>query len=863
MAKYIKTGKTYKNLFMRIRNSAGNSVKESEECKIANVMPGSTDGSHHLKYIFIEQCENLEKKFAELRNGQMEIVKKLDILESKRCTALVDCKLKHDKHIPAFEETSSSASSTLDHASTKRDSGFAESLHMPRRTHTSLVNDNRITIHKNIGNVNIRNTRRLAYFSNVKHFEMIPSPSEHHGEEEVYTGATSDTSLVIQSASPISKPQMRPLRRFKTNAKEDNSILSYEAHIEHVRDTESSQNRTQANDVTRQNYNFIAKLHKYKTEMKKKLLSTEKSMTNTQADKSEFIMTKSNTLSARNSRKGVPTTLLKELSTSTPSLLDSAQSELKSRQQQTHAFPFHNMPSLLDSLDLESACLTGNQEARKHESGYNVETILCLDTSESMKGPLWTQAVTFAKNFIQEVTDHPCGDPIVFERIGLVTFGKVTRVQVNLTRHYDEVLSKLDTLSPKGLTPMTLGLRMCVAAFVTAGSMSLRMNTMKICPRIILITDGKTTSHTCQGGADITFTEDLDETVVMHMVQEMSKGSHLHIDCVPLGESKVNFLKKISLLTNGKIYKCEDWKKLGRRTKYLALASEHYQDFLTNDNIDFLRHTIMTIWNISREDLDILEESMRRSKVSLKESSELEQPSEDRINKLEKKLLLIGTRVRRGPDWRFGDQDSKGVGTIIGYDKNNWVVVVWDNYDSGGNNFNMYRYAVDGHFDVIPVEEPRVLAPGERIAVGCKVKRGKDWNHGDQDGGLDNVGTVIKTSDSSEKVTVRWPNQTSHKYKFGKKGKYEIQLCDTHKSYTPMIITEMKPESVAGKHLKEIGYRRVMQRGKDIDVEEMNRRNIEISKRYLVLPDSGSDDKENTREKPEIKKVKMDADVPN
>ncbi|KAL3865872.1 hypothetical protein ACJMK2_043221 [Sinanodonta woodiana] len=918
MEKHTKTGKTNKNLFMHIKNCAGNSVKEST---VANVMPGYTSDPQH--HIFKEQSENLEQWFSNLRNDQMKIVKKLDILESRRWSAMVNYKCKHGKYIPAFEEAFSSTSSALDHASSKGDSGFVERLPMLRRTHTSLVNDNRITSHKNIGNVNILNTRSSFYFSNVKHFRTILSASEHHGEEEVYTGAASDTSLVIQSASPKRKLQTRQLRRFKTDTKEDNRIVSYEAQTEHVKDKQSSQNRTQAKEVTRKNDHFTTEPHKNKTEMKTKLLSTEKSKP--QAYETECDMPKSNTVTVSEySTKGVQRTLLEETAASTASILESLQSELNSRLRQAlgnefddsneqfsalqideetmkaalessrNDLHFGNMSSLLCSLDLESACRAEYHEAMKHRvSGHSVETILCLDTSESMKGPLWTQAITFAKNFMKEVMHHPCGDPSVFERIGLVTFGHETRVQVHLTRQYHEVLSKLDTLSPSGPTPMMPGLKLCAAAFDGAGG-TLQMNKMKICPRIILITDGKTTPHMLREGPDITFTEDLDEKVVMHTVQEMSKGCRLHIDCVPLGESKIDFLTKISLSTNGKIYKCEDWKKLGRRTKYLDVASRNYQEFLRKGNVELVRNIIRTIWNIKGEDLDIVEESMRRSKASAKESSEDEQLSEERINMLEEQLLLIGTRVRRGPDWEWGDQDSEGVGTIIGYDKNKWVIVVWDNYDSRGRNSNMYRYEIGGHFDVMPVEEPRILSPGERIAVGCKVKRGKDWNYGDQDGGLDNVGTVIKTGDRSEKVTVRWPNKKSHKYKFGKNGKYEIQLCDQHESYTPRIMpekksdmlesytpsimpetksdthesftsiktTEKETESVVDKLFKETEHQRVKQKEKDIDVEEMNRRNIEMSKGYLVLPDSGSDDKESSSVKPENTKVKMDADVP-
>lgn len=40
-------------------------------------------------------------------------------------------------------------------------------------------------------------------------------------------------------------------------------------------------------------------------------------------------------------------------------------------------------------------------------------------------------------------------------------------------------------------------------------------------------------------------------------------------------------------------------------------------------------------------------------------------------------LPPIGTRVRRGPDWEFKDQDKNGVGTVIGHtDKSKWITPV-------------------------------------------------------------------------------------------------------------------------------------------------------------------------------------------
>eukprot|EP00662_Eupelagonemidae_sp_cell21_P035264 gene35264-63314_t len=46
--------------------------------------------------------------------------------------------------------------------------------------------------------------------------------------------------------------------------------------------------------------------------------------------------------------------------------------------------------------------------------------------------------------------------------------------------------------------------------------------------------------------------------------------------------------------------------------------------------------------------------------------------------------VTVGDRVRRGPDWEWGDQDAHGAGTVIGahsarYPRWGWVQVKWDN----------------------------------------------------------------------------------------------------------------------------------------------------------------------------------------
>jgi E3 ubiquitin-protein ligase HECTD1 len=58
----------------------------------------------------------------------------------------------------------------------------------------------------------------------------------------------------------------------------------------------------------------------------------------------------------------------------------------------------------------------------------------------------------------------------------------------------------------------------------------------------------------------------------------------------------------------------------------------------------------------------------------------------------------VGARVRRGPDWRWDNQDGSGEGTILSFDPyTQWANVLWDNsykneYRIGDDPRNGFAY---------------------------------------------------------------------------------------------------------------------------------------------------------------------------
>ncbi|XP_062587355.1 E3 ubiquitin-protein ligase MIB2-like, partial [Saccostrea cucullata] len=169
-----------------------------------------------------------------------------------------------------------------------------------------------------------------------------------------------------------------------------------------------------------------------------------------------------------------------------------------------------------------------------------------------------------------------------------------------------------------------------------------------------------------------------------------------------------------------------------------------------------------------------------RNKARIMQTQERREDDEERWYKEKFSTIpKLGTRVRRGPHWRFQNQDSEGIGTIVGHgDKAGLVLVEWDNGER-----SMYNYGIRGMYDVVVCEESRVPLDG-LVAVGCFVKRGSDWKWGDQDGGEEAIGTCYRVMDNAT-VYIRWPCGRMGKYRFGYDGKYDIELCDP---FSPEVI---------------------------------------------------------------------------
>lgn len=114
--------------------------------------------------------------------------------------------------------------------------------------------------------------------------------------------------------------------------------------------------------------------------------------------------------------------------------------------------------------------------------------------------------------------------------------------------------------------------------------------------------------------------------------------------------------------------------------------------------------------------------------------------------------LETGDRVKRGPDWSWGDQDVTpgNLGTVTSPDTFNvrtrpWITVCWE----GGLSHNYPYFEGDQGIELV---DPVRLLPGDRVV------RGPDWQW--QDDGEDGLGTVVRLNEGLMNVEVKWDNET-------------------------------------------------------------------------------------------------------
>ncbi|XP_062614373.1 uncharacterized protein LOC134276111 [Saccostrea cucullata] len=418
-----------------------------------------------------------------------------------------------------------------------------------------------------------------------------------------------------------------------------------------------------------------------------------------------------------------------------------------------------------------------NRELR-HQHGVGPCVIFILDTSESIRGQGFQELKDVFKTIIEEYSHYPDID----ENVAVIVCGQMTKFQNYYTNQYHELIHCMDGVECEGLSPLAAGLLLSLGAIQDGASHTRIIHTFHLRPRIVLISDGRPTDMRLNGDIDDSelFETEIAKSQALQVGNRL--GHHHPIFCIPVGRKPdMTFLEALSARSiGGKVIYPHEARLFGRYSTYvnevafLTLICPDVQNMTEEMALHILSRR-KTITNFDDTDMDqILEIYRRRGTFS---SHRIENAPDDDVDEgehyqeLDPSMPPLGTRVKRGTTWIWKNQDAMGPGTVTGHSVLNagWLYVCWDH----GLTFN-YRYG-DLFSDVEVCDEPRILCSNEKIAPGCLVQRGPDWKWGNQDGGPGTVGMVYRVTNNST-IYVRWPNSVRSNYRFGYKGKYDVQL---------------------------------------------------------------------------------------
>ena len=117
-----------------------------------------------------------------------------------------------------------------------------------------------------------------------------------------------------------------------------------------------------------------------------------------------------------------------------------------------------------------------------------------------------------------------------------------------------------------------------------------------------------------------------------------------------------------------------------------------YQDISPEANACNVKHTTVTAGECSWDVSFNLPPKPGKCSVSVAVNNAAAKGSPFVVPVME---LHVGTRVRRGSDWKWGDQGKNEPGTVVEKRADNWVRVRWENGDS-----NNYRWGAEDSYDL-------------------------------------------------------------------------------------------------------------------------------------------------------------------
>ncbi|XP_062603204.1 uncharacterized protein LOC134264974 isoform X1 [Saccostrea cucullata] len=469
----------------------------------------------------------------------------------------------------------------------------------------------------------------------------------------------------------------------------------------------------------------------------------------------------------------------------------------------------------------------------KYQQGKGPCVMFALDTSGSMAGEAFQQMKTAFIDIIDEYAKNRMD-----ETVAVVTFGEEVKFCHYYSNNYQSLKRCLDDVVCRGASPIQAAITLCLSGLAFGGGYTTGIGMFRVVAKLILITDGKSTTSDMIGGEE---DEDLMDPVetrksLMNLIGDI--GRVIPLNCIPVGEDPdICLLGSIAYTSRGgKLIQPQQARQYGRFHLNMRKAAEVLQnirkDNFSHEDVEQAMTSTGLINQLTEEDKDDVLEIINARGTYKHRHGEDDEEDDDENCEFNPQMPPVGTRVRRGPDWKWGDQDCHGPGTVVNHNdngKHGWLRVVWD----AGLNFP-YRYGSNGmfeNFDLVECDEPRILND-ELIAVGCLVERGPNWQWEDQDGGKGSIGVVYKMKRNAV-VHVRWPNSNKSNYRFGYDGKFDVKLCDPFDSDVIRRLRQQKQE--AGEMASKLANDTSNTKSPEIESREEERGRTHLSIRSLTV----------------------------
>ncbi|CAC5394639.1 unnamed protein product [Mytilus coruscus] len=393
-------------------------------------------------------------------------------------------------------------------------------------------------------------------------------------------------------------------------------------------------------------------------------------------------------------------------------------------------------------------------------SDGGIDTILCLDISQSTEGKAFDQLISVLTDFLNDAEELSLNREL-YENIGIVVFGSQTEILSPLTMDYSDLVAKICKLKPTGTSALHTALALCSIALKEKGG-PMSMGGYIVPSRIVVFSDGRPTDDSQMNDILSEYAPKPPEVGerVKIMVQQLHHQGYT-LFTVPVG-SHVNrmFLQDMAKMGGGKLIDMEDVRFIKKYFHYQVVTGNVIQKCHETGNTKMYAEYIQREVNQHESGLD--SDDISHITEIIHTSKELDDEEHDNLPSLGSRVQILSGEAT---------SDPLQYGTIVQNLPDGWIKVQLDN-----GLINFYHYVNGDREDVKLVSVPRQLKEDQLIEVGVFVY---------EIGKPQRKGIVFRVTNSGF-VDVRWEDGTKSRHKYGADGEFQLEIHN-EVSYTKVL----------------------------------------------------------------------------